>query len=187
MKRTPPQPIPEPSPKRSTDERLKLFPKLLRNGRSGSSCRDRNRSVIDSGASTSSIRESLNHLVDVIEEPCTGCEPEWIGRVRQLLVQLEQSLSSETAEPMASDFMDETAQAHPHLISLCAKFHEDGRVLLRQAAAVVLLSVRTYGSGAAPLHELRKATASLIEAVKSYQDLESELIGEASRDIGGDG
>lgn len=185
--KTPPPPIPQHSLMRSADARPKPFPTPLWNRRSRGSFRERNGSIMDIERSTICIRESLDHLVELLEESCTGCERQWIGRMNQHLDRVEQALSTETAEPMASEFINETAQTHPRLISLCAKFHEDGRRLLRQAAVVVLLSVRSYETGTAPLRELRKATALLIDAVKRHQNLESELIGEAGRDIGGQG
>lgn len=142
---------------------------------------------MDTEPSSICIREPLDHLAELLRESCTGCEPQWVGKLNQHLERLEQALSAESPEPMASEFLKETAQAHPRLISLCAKFHEDGKRLLRQAAAVVLLSVRNYETGSALLPELRKATALLIDAVKRYQNLESQLTGEADRDIGGQG
>jgi hypothetical protein len=142
---------------------------------------------MDTEFSSICIREPLDHLAELLHESCTGCEPQWVAKLNQHLERLEQALSAESPEPMASEFLKETAQAHPRLISLCSKFHEDGKRLLRQTSAVLLLSVRNYETGTASLPELRKATAVLIEAVKRYQNLESVLIGEADRDIGGQG
>jgi len=140
---------------------------------------------MDSQPSSICIRESLDHLAELLHESCTGCEPQWVGKLDQHLERLEQALGAEAYEPMA--FLKEIAQAHPRLISLCAKFHEDGKRLLRQTATVVLVSVRNHQTGTASLPELRKATALLIDAVKRYRNLQSVLIGEADRDIGGRG
>lgn len=133
------------------------------------------------------VRESLIHLATLLGESYTGCEARWTARMNQSLDRLEQALSAEALEPMTSDFFKEIAQAHPRLISLCANFHENGRRLLRQAAVVLLLSARRDETGKPPVRELHKATALLIDAVKRHENLESELVGEAARDIGGEG
>jgi hypothetical protein len=132
-----------------------------------------------------SIRESVQNLVELLGESFTGCEPQWAGRMHHHLPRLEQALSAEESESGKSEFLEETALAHPRLISLCARFHEDGRRLLRQAVRVVLLSVPSYATGTAPVPELGEATALLIDVVKRHQDLESELQGEAAQEIGG--
>jgi hypothetical protein len=133
------------------------------------------------------VRESLDLLAKLLGESYTDCEARWTAKMNQSLDRLEQALSAEALEPLTSEFFEEIAQAHPRLISLCANFHENGRRLLRQAAVVLLLSARRDKTGKPAVRELHKATALLIDAVKRHETLESELVGEAARDIGGEG
>lgn len=142
---------------------------------------------MDNEHSGESIGELLENLVKLLEEPYSGRESEWIGQMHRLLGWLEQALDTESSGPLQSEFFREISKAAPRLTSLCAKFHEDGRKLLRQAVAAVLLSIRNYETGTAPLGELGKTTALLVDAVRRHQRLESELLGEADQDIGGQG
>ena len=47
------------------------------------------------------IRESLDHLAELLHESCTGCEPQWVGRLNQHLDRLEKALSIESAKAVA--------------------------------------------------------------------------------------
>jgi hypothetical protein len=138
-------------------------------------------------SSTIVVRESLARLVALVEESPAGGEADWVERLNDSLEKLAQGLGDEASALVESEYLKKLSRAHPRLISMCAEFREDGRKLLLQAALVVRLSARGYESGTSSLPQLREATSSLIEAVRQYQHLESELSGEAGQDIGGEG
>ncbi len=142
---------------------------------------------MDTERSNMCVRESLDRLTKLLGESYTDREARWAAKANQYLDSLEQALNAEALEAGTSEFFKEIARAHPRLISLCAKFHENVRRLLPQAAVVLQLSVRRDEDGTPAVHELHKATALLIDAVKRHQNLESKLIREADRDIGGEG
>jgi hypothetical protein len=141
----------------------------------------------ESQSSNPSIRESLDQLVRLLDEPWTDQGDGWYDVLNENIERLELALCEGESEPNRSASLAEISRAHPRLISICNEFQRDGRKLLRQAALVVRLSMRSYDASKAPFPELRAATASLIDAVERFQAMEGELNGEAARDLGGEG
>jgi hypothetical protein len=143
--------------------------------------------MLESKSSSPPIRESLNQLARLLDEPWTGQGDEWCDVLNDNLERLEKALGDGESEPNRSESLAEISRAHPRLVSICEEFQHDGRTLLRQAALVVRLSMRSYDASKAPFPELRTATVSLIDAVERYLAMEGELTGEAAQDLGGEG
>lgn len=139
-----------------------------------------------SDSSNLRIRNAVDRLAELIDQPAAQLDrPQWMEELNAHLEQLEQALGDEAY--LNSDFFKKTARSHPRLLSTCAAFFEDGRQLLRQATVVVLLSVRGQNAAVAPPEPLREATATLLDAVRKHQRMASQLMVEASQEIGGEG
>ncbi len=132
------------------------------------------------------IRKVLNRLDQLLEAwRAEQDDSQWIKRVNECLEELEQALGDDA--PLKAQFLKETTRSYPRLTPICAAFYEDGRKLLIQATVVVRLSARSYEQTVGSTTVLRAATASLVEAVKQYRHLASEITVEAGHDIGGEG
>jgi hypothetical protein len=141
----------------------------------------------ESRSSSPAIRQTLNQLRLLLDQQTTGKEVQWYESMNDQLERLEMALDEGASEQTQSEHLKEIARAHPRLISLCDEFQRHGRRLLRQAALVVRLSVRSYDGDKTPFTDLRAATVSLINAVEQYLVMEGELTGEAAQDLGGQG
>jgi hypothetical protein len=130
----------------------------------------------------STLRRLERHIAEVPSGQTLG---EWTARLNDDLEQLERALGEEASQK--SQYFRQTARDHPRLLTTFARFHDNSLELLQHATVVVRLSAGGHASGTVPLEELRKATTSLISAVKWHEQMASELATEASHDIGGEG
>jgi hypothetical protein len=142
---------------------------------------------MESAASRPSIRESLDQLLKLLDEPWTRPGNQLLDAIDLRLEQLEQALDDKIGEERLSESLGDTRRTHPRLIALCNEFDRDGRNLLRHAALVIRLSARHCEASDDGLPKLREAVASLIEAVEQYLQLQEKLAGEAAQEIGGEG
>jgi hypothetical protein len=142
---------------------------------------------MESAASRPSIRESLDQLLRLLDEPWTRPGNQLLDAIDLRLEQLEQALGDKIGEERLSKSLRDTRRTHPRLIALCNEFDRDGRNLLRHAALVIRLSARYCEASDDGLRKLREAVASLIEAVDQYLQLQEKLAGEAAQEIGGEG
>jgi hypothetical protein len=143
--------------------------------------------MLESKSSSPSIRNTVNQLRRLLDQQATGKEVQWYDSMNDQLERLEMALGDRGSEQTQSQFLKEITRAHPRLVAICDEFQLDGRRMLRQAALVVRLSVRSYDADNAPFTDLRAATVSLIDAVERYLAMEAELTGEAAQDLGGEG